>query len=126
MSSHHIVCDAQEPALIIAGSCSFEQVAPFLESSPVLIVLEPYLVQVLEWGIKIDVICLRLEKAQEIEAKTAHQMPLTFLFDKPNVLQAALEYLLQNGHKRVNVLGEMPAQIPEIASQLEVVFFVKI
>ena len=58
MSSHHIVRDDQEPALIIANgaSCSEELLGQLLEWSPYVIVLDSAIERVIHLGIKIDVI----------------------------------------------------------------------
>ena len=58
MSSHHIVRDDQEPALIIANgqSCSFELMGQLLEWSPVVMVLDGAIHRVLELGIKLDIV----------------------------------------------------------------------
>ena len=58
MSSHHIVRDDQEPALIIANgaSCSEELMGQLLEWSPLVIVLDSAIERVLELGIKVDVL----------------------------------------------------------------------
>jgi thiamine pyrophosphokinase len=61
MSSHHIVRDDQEPALIIANgaSCSEELMGQLLEWSPLVIVLDSAIERVLElmfyWAISIEV-----------------------------------------------------------------------
>ena len=51
MSSHHIVRDDQEPALIIANgaSCSDELMGQLLEWSPLVIVLDSAIERVLEF-----------------------------------------------------------------------------
>ena len=58
MSSHHIVRDDQEPALIIANgaSCSFELLGQLLEWSPIVVVLDNAIDRVLQLDIKIDVL----------------------------------------------------------------------
>jgi len=58
MSSHHIVRDDQEPALIIANGaeCSMELLGQLLEWSPVVIVLDNAIDRVLQLDIKIDVL----------------------------------------------------------------------
>lgn len=57
MSSHHIIRDKQEPALIIANgeACSIEILEQLLEWSPTVIVLDGALERVIELGIKVDV-----------------------------------------------------------------------
>ena len=58
MSSHHIVRDDQEPALIIANgaSCSMELLNQLLEWQPLVIVLDSAMERVVELGIKVDVL----------------------------------------------------------------------
>jgi len=58
MSSHHIVRDDQEPALIIANgeACSYELLGQLLEWSPFVIVLDSAMERALELGIKVDVL----------------------------------------------------------------------
>jgi thiamine pyrophosphokinase len=124
MSSHHIVRDAQEPALIIAGSFPFEQAEPLLEWSPVVIVLADYLEEVLSWEIKIDVIVMPIEQATLLEAKLAHQMPIMFIFDQPTPLRAALEYLKSNEHKTISILGKNPSSLTVSGgNDLELIFY---
>jgi thiamine pyrophosphokinase len=50
MSSHHIVRDDQEPALIIANgaSCNPELLGQLLEWSPLVVVLDSAMVRVME------------------------------------------------------------------------------
>ena len=56
MSSHHIVRDDQEPALIIANGmeCSFELMNQLMEWSPFVLVLDGAIKRVLEMNIKFD------------------------------------------------------------------------
>ena len=56
MSSHHIVKEGQEPALIIANgeSCSTELLGQLLEWSPFVVVLDGAINRVLDLGIKVD------------------------------------------------------------------------
>ena len=58
MSSHHIVRDDQEPALIIANgaSCNNELLGQLLEWSPLIIVLDSAIERVIELNIKVDVL----------------------------------------------------------------------
>ena len=58
MSSHHIVRDDQEPALIIANgaACSDELLGQLLEWSPLVVVLDSAMVRVMEMDIKVDVL----------------------------------------------------------------------
>jgi thiamine pyrophosphokinase len=58
MSSHHIVRDDQEPALIIANGaeCSNELLGQLLEWSPLVIVLDSAIERAIKLEIKIDVL----------------------------------------------------------------------
>lgn len=58
MSSHHIVRDDQEPALIIANgeACSMNLLHQLLEWSPLVVVLDSAIDRVIELGIKVDVL----------------------------------------------------------------------
>ena len=58
MSSHHIVRDDQEPALIIANgaSCNEELLGQLLEWSPLVVVLDSAIERVIDLNIKIDVV----------------------------------------------------------------------
>ena len=59
MSSHHIVRDEQEPALLIddASVIHFEFVELLLEWSPRVMVTSNAIDEVLNWGVKIDGHC---------------------------------------------------------------------
>ena len=58
MSSHHVVREKQEPALIIANgaSCSWETLGQMLEWSPYVMVLDGAVSRVLEMGIHFDAV----------------------------------------------------------------------
>ena len=58
MSSHHIVRDDQEPALIIANGqeCSQELLGQLLEWSPFVVVLDNAMERVSQLNIKVDVL----------------------------------------------------------------------
>lgn len=57
MSSHHIIRDKQEPALIIANGeeCSMDLLEQLLEWSPTVVVLDDAIERVISLGIKVDV-----------------------------------------------------------------------
>ena len=58
MSSHHIVRDDQEPALIIANGacCQPDLLGQLLEWSPLVVVLDSAIERVMELDIKVDVL----------------------------------------------------------------------
>ena len=109
MSSHHIVRDDQEPALIIANgaSCSEELMGQLLEWSPLVIVLDSAIERVLELGIKVDVLLCDFDRGFNPEYYLEKQYPLEIVHtpnqDKTD-LEKAFDYLIEKGHKAVNVI----------------------
>ncbi len=109
MSSHHIVRDDQEPALIIANgaSCSKELLGQLLEWSPLVIVLDSAIERVLELGIKVDVLLGDFDRGFNPDYYKEKQYPLEIVY-KPNQektdLEKAFDYLIEKGHRAANVV----------------------
>jgi thiamine pyrophosphokinase len=109
MSSHHIVRDDQEPALIIANgaSCSFDLLGQLLEWSPVVVVLDNAIDRVLQLDIKVDVLLGDFDGDFDPEIYKEKQYPLEIVHtpnqDKTD-LEKALDYLIEKGHKAVNIV----------------------
>lgn len=109
MSSHHIVRDDQEPALIIANgaSCSEELIGQLLEWSPLVIALDSAIERVLNLGIKVDVLLGDFDRDFNPEYYLQKQYPLEIVHtpnqDKTD-LEKAFDYLIKKGHKAVNVI----------------------
>jgi len=109
MSSHHIVRDDQEPALIIANgaSCSFELLGQLLEWSPIVVVLDNAIERVLQLDIKIDVLLGDFDNDFNPEIYKEKQFPLEIVHtpnqDKTD-LEKAFDYLIEKGHQAVNVV----------------------
>jgi thiamine pyrophosphokinase len=109
MSSHHIVKDNQEPALIIANgeSCSFELLGQLLEWSPFVIVLDRAMERVIELEIKVDVLLGDFDRDFDPQHYLEKQFPLTIVHtpnqDKTD-LEKAFDYLIEKGHSAVNVV----------------------
>ncbi len=109
MSSHHIVRDDQEPALIIANgaSCSFDLLGQLLEWSPIVVVLDNAIDRVLQLDIKVDVLLGDFDNDFDPEIYKEKQYPLEIVHtpnqDKTD-LEKALDYLIEKGHKEVNVV----------------------
>ena len=106
MSSHHIIRDKQEPALIIANgeACSLDLVEQLLEWSPTVVVLDGALERVISLGIKVDVWLGDFDHSlssdfSEYPLKKVHT-PDQNLTD----LEKAFEYLLAEGYPAVNVV----------------------
>lgn len=109
MSSHHIVRDDQEPALIIANgaSCSFDLLGQLLEWSPIVVVLDNAIDRVLQLDIKVDVLLGDFDGDFDPEFYKEKQYPLEIVHtpnqDKTD-LEKALDYLIEKGHKAVNIV----------------------
>lgn len=109
MSSHHIVRDDQEPALIIANgaACSYELLGQLLEWSPIVVVLDNAIDRVLQLDIKIDVLLGDFDNDFNPELYKEKQFPLEIVHtpnqDKTD-LEKAFDYLVEKGHKAVNVV----------------------
>ena len=109
MSSHHIVRDDQEPALIIANgeACSEELLGQLLEWSPLVIVLDAAIERVIKLGIKVDVLLGDFDKNLNVNFYKEKQYPLEIVHtpnqDKTD-LEKAFDYLISKGHKSVNVI----------------------
>lgn len=109
MSSHHIVRDDQEPALIIANgaSCSQELMGQLLEWSPFIVVLDSAIERVLELDIKVDVILGDFDRGFNPEKYLEQQFPLEIVHtpdQNKTDLEKALDFLIERGHKAVNII----------------------
>ena len=109
MSSHHIVRDDQEPALIIANGAasSDELLGQLLEWSPLVIVLDSAIERVLELGIKVDVLLGDFDRGFDAEYYKEKQYPIEIVHtpdQNKTDLEKAFDYLIQKGHKAANVV----------------------
>ena len=109
MSSHHIVRDDQEPALIIANgeSCSSELLGQLLEWSPIVVVLDSAITRVIELGIKVDVLLGDFDRNFDAEKYKNSQYPIEIVH-APNQnktdLEKAFDYLIERKIPAVNVV----------------------
>ena len=109
MSSHHIVRDDQEPALIIANgeACSMDLLNQLLEWSPYIIVLDSAIDRVLQLDIKVDVLLGDFDRNFDAQSYKEKQYPIEIVHtpnqDKTD-LEKAFDFLLDKGHKAVNVV----------------------
>ncbi len=129
MSSHHIIREDQEPALLImdANAISLEKVNELLEWSPTIIVCEDAIEKVLGWGIKIDVAVL--SSLTLFEDELSNQQPIQFLHavDK-NFLDESFKFILNKKYKSVNVLIQKKETLnflQQLNSAIEIVAFCK-
>lgn len=109
MSSHHIVRDDQEPALIIANgaTCSEELLGQLLEWSPIVIALDSAIDRVLDLNIKVDVLLGDFDRSFDPAYYKEKQFPLEIIHtpnqDKTD-LEKAFDYLIERKIPAVNVV----------------------
>ncbi len=109
MSSHHIVRDDQEPALIIANgaACNPELLGQLLEWSPLVVVLDSAIERVIELGIKVDVLLGDFDRGFDPEIYKTSQYPIEIVHtpdqDKTD-LEKAFDYLIERKIPAVNVV----------------------
>ncbi|WP_010253069.1 thiamine diphosphokinase [Myroides injenensis] len=109
MSSHHIVRDDQEPALIIANgaSCSDELLGQLLEWSPLVVVLDSAIERVLELGIKVDVLIGDFDRDFDpyYYAEQQYPMEVVHISDQDSTdLEKAFNYLVERNIPAANVV----------------------
>ncbi len=109
MSSHHIVKDKQEPALIIANgeACSDELLGQLLEWSPFVVVLDSAAHRVLELGIKFDVLLGDFDRDFDPNAILDKQYPLEIVQapdQNKTDLEKGIEFLIERAFPAVNIV----------------------
>lgn len=109
MSSHHIVREKQEPALIIANgeACSEELLGQLLEWSPFIVVLDHAIYRVLDLGIKIDVWMGDFDQEHDFDAIRAQQHPLEIIStpdQEKTDLEKAIDFLIGRGFPAANIV----------------------
>lgn len=108
MSSHHIIRENQEPALVIlqAQAIPFDKVQELLEWSPTIVVLASEVGIVLGWGIKIDVVLCPFDEVEHWRKTLADQYPIKILGSRAeDPLHLALDYLVSVNTQGVNIMG---------------------
>ena len=110
MSSHHIVRDNQEPALIIANgeACSYELLSELMEWTPFVVVLDGALIRVLEREIRFDVWLGDFDSGNEVnfeEYPHLSHVEVIHTHDQDKTdLQKGIEFLIQRGFSAVNII----------------------
>jgi thiamine pyrophosphokinase len=102
MSSHHIVREKQEPALLVLGLDNFsdELLGQLLEWSPTVITTPQTAEKLVSYGIKIDwIITNGTEDVLQSDVKLMS-------CGNDNLTDAALEYLSDNEYQAVNIITD--------------------
>lgn len=127
MSSHHIVKEDQEPALILVDllAAQPETIRQLLEWNPTVMVLESALDDVLMWGVKFDILICAHNKAKEYAVQLIDFAPVKILTCQPDEEPVTLAMLfLQAGkYKAVNLIGVDPEKIVTYDQNLDIVTF---
>lgn len=109
MSSHHIVREGQEPALLIANgeACSRHLLDQLLEWSPYILVLDGALKRVLDLGIKFDAILGDFDHCdvEEIQGLVQPNTEIVFMPDQDKTdFEKGLEFLIKKNFEAVNIV----------------------
>jgi thiamine pyrophosphokinase len=109
MSSHHIVREKQEPALLIANgeACQPELLGQLLEWSPTVVVLDSAIWRVLDLGIKVDVLLGDFDHNIDLDLIRSQQYPLDIVHtpdQEKTDLDKGIEYLIERGFPSVNIV----------------------
>ena len=109
MSSHHIVRDDQEPALIIANgaSCNEELLGQLLEWSPLVVVLDSAIERVIDLNIKVDVVLGDFDRDFNPYEFLKSQQPIEIVHSpdqNKTDLEKAFDYLIERNIPAVNVV----------------------
>lgn len=124
MSSHHIIRENQEPALVIDDTWNenSESIQQLLEWSPTVIVTEHALESILSWGIKIDIVIALEQHVDELTKSLQDQFPLRILscLTETETIETALHFLTDSGQKAVTIISTAALELFEKFSSLDI------
>lgn len=122
MSSHHVVREAQEPALLILDPqhLSASALAPLLEWSPTIVATAQTFAALTEQGLKVDVVLARQDELPALAALLELQAPVQTVIIPPgkDALDTALAYLVAKNHQAVNILSSHEQLKQDLTEQL--------
>ena len=109
MSSHHVVKEKQEPALIIANGaeCEWDLMGQVLEWSPFIIVLDGAVKRVLELGLHFDAILGDFDSFTDLNALKFERPELEIIHapdQSKTDLEKAMDFLIAKEFPAVNIL----------------------
>lgn len=121
MSSHHIIRDEQEPALLLQDTacCSYELIQQLLEWSPSLAVTEEVIPEVLNWGIKIEIVFCRSENMVYLMRQLQNQIPVEIVpLHGLSYLEKAIHFFAEKKYPALNIISafdkeSIPQELPE-------------
>lgn len=120
MSSHHFVKEGQEPAVFILEAISHQHVVSLLEWVPLVMVVDRALEDVLQWGIKIDVVFQYVYDLTQVKEMVKDQFPLQiFSCEKDNLITKGFEFLTSNKFSSVNFISSQREEIFQFVEKLD-------
>ena len=131
MSSHHIVRENQEPALLIASASaiSFEKIQELLEWMPTVVVLDNQVEQVIAWGIKVDIVVVPFSEMALWRDKLTDQSPIRIISYNPgdDPIVTAFYFLLASKVTAVNCLLSSIEDLKrvEVSASLDIEAFIE-
>ena len=108
MSSHHIVRDDQEPALLILhlDQNNHSIIHSLLGWSPIVIANYQTAEQLITLDIKVDWVLINENQQEEIEDLMLYQHPYQLkVKQSEDDIKEALDWLIEKGHNAVNIIG---------------------
>lgn len=124
MSSHHIIREKQEPALLILEMASFDEelLGQLLEWSPTIIVSEEVYDHVYSLGIKIDVLL-----QQSTIAKETQEHVKILDIGESDVVKSTLDFLIDEEYPSVNIISKSfnSHDYTALLSKIDLVVFTK-
>jgi len=122
MSSHHIIREKQEPALLILAIESFDKelLGQLLEWSPTVIVSEEVYEHVLSFGIKIDVVLKQTHTFIETQEHVK-----SYNVEHNDLVKSAMAFLIEEDYPSVNIITEEfhPKDYSSFVNNLDIVVF---
>lgn len=122
MSSHHIVRDQQEPAVVIHRLEHFPIpiLHALLEWSPTVVCCEPSIDFYIQQGLKLDVALLHNLNYEFWKNKLEEQQPIqTIAISDCEFLTTGLTLLKKSNHKSANIVSERSALFEVVQSCLQ-------
>ncbi len=115
MSSHHFVKEGQEPALLILDALSLELAEPLLEWAPLLVVVDTVLANVLQWGIKVDVVLVNTDRMEKMLHELLDHFPVEIItyHHQTKILPIAFDFLIKRKQRAVNIMTKNPDSLLE-------------
>lgn len=103
MSSHHIVREKQEPALLILSLSNFseELLGQLLEWSPTVITSIAVAEKLNAMGIKVDKVIVDSEELQNVQSDVKY-----LISNGQPLLTAAMDFLIAENYAAVNIIAE--------------------